>query len=157
MYRIGYGTDVHALVAGRKLIIGGIQVPFEKGLAGHSDADVLVHAICDALLGAMSLGDIGKWFPDTDNKYKNIDSCILLVEVVKECHKRQFKIQNIDVTILARAPKFRPYIAAMTAKLCTILLIELDQLNIKATTTEGLGFIGQGQGIEVRAVCLLAL
>jgi 2-C-methyl-D-erythritol 2,4-cyclodiphosphate synthase len=156
MYRIGYGVDVHALVDGRPLIIGGILVPFEKGLAGHSDADVLIHAVCDALLGAAGLGDIGRWFPDSDEQYKDIDSSLLLERVVSELNERGFSIVNIDASILAEVPKLSPYIDQMREKLAPILHIETGNINIKATTTEGLGAIGRGEGIEARAVCLIS-
>jgi 2-C-methyl-D-erythritol 2,4-cyclodiphosphate synthase len=156
MLRIGYGIDVHALVDGRPLIIGGILIPFEKGLAGHSDADVLMHAVCDALLGAAGFGDIGRWFPDSDEQYKDIDSSFLLERVVSELHDRGYSIVNIDATILAEAPKLSPYIEQMREKLALILQIDTDRINIKATTTEGLGFAGRGEGIEARAVCLIA-
>jgi len=156
MLRIGYGCDIHALVNGRPLIIGGITVPFEKGLAGHSDADVLVHAICDALLGAAGLGDIGRWFPDSDDQYKNIDSTILLERVMSALDDRGYSCVNIDATILAEAPKLSPYIDQMREKLAPILHIDTTSINIKATTTEGLGYIGRGEGIEARAVCLIS-
>ena len=155
MLRIGYGVDVHALVDGRPLIIGGILVPFEKGLAGHSDADVLMHAVCDALLGAAGLGDLGRWFPDSDEQYKDIDSSLLLERVVTELHNRNFSIVNIDAIILAETPKLSPYIDQMREKLAPILHIETGNINIKATTSEGLGAIGRGEGIEARAVCLV--
>ena len=156
MLRIGYGIDVHALVNGRPLIVGGVTIPYEKGLAGHSDADVLVHAICDALLGAAGLGDIGRWFPDSDLQFKNIDSTILLKQVVEELESRQFKTVNVDATILAEAPKFAPYIDQMREKLAPLIQITADCINIKATTTEGLGFVGRSEGIEARAVCLIS-
>ena len=156
MYRIGYGTDVHALVTGRPLVVGGVTIPYDKGLAGHSDADVLVHAICDALLGAAGLGDIGRWFPDSDDQYKNIDSTILLEQVMSALHESGYACVNIDATILAEAPKFAPYIDQMGEKLAPILHVDSDCINIKATTTEGLGAIGRGEGIEARAVCLIS-
>lgn len=156
MYLIGYGIDVHALVAGRALILGGVMIPFEKGLAGHSDADVLIHAVCDSLLGAAGLGDIGRWFPDTDEQYKDIDSSVLLARVVTALQERSLSIVNIDASILAEAPKLSPYLEQMREKLAPILHIDTGRINIKATTTEGLGTIGRGEGIEARAVCLIA-
>ena len=153
--RIGMGSDVHRLVEGRKLIMGGVEIPYEKGLLGHSDADVLLHAIMDALLGAAALGDIGKHFPDTDPAYKGISSIKLLKHVGELLEKNLFLIENIDATIIAQAPKMRPYIDAMRQNIADALGIELSQVNVKATTEEGLGFTGSGEGISSQAICLL--
>lgn len=153
--RIGQGYDVHAFADNRKLILGGVDIPFEKGLAGHSDADVLIHAICDALLGAAAMGDIGKHFPDTDDDFKNIDSRILLRHVADLLLKEGYKLGNIDATIIAQRPKLLPYIASMRENLSADLKIELSQLNIKATTTEKLGFEGREEGIAAMAIVLL--
>lgn len=154
--RIGQGYDVHAFAENRKLIIGGVDIPFEKGLAGHSDADVLIHAICDALLGAAAMGDIGKHFPDTDADFKNIDSRILLRHVAGLLVKEGCKVGNIDATIIAQRPKLSPHINLMRKNLSADLKIELSQLNIKATTTEKLGFEGREEGIAAMAIVLLA-
>ena len=153
--RIGMGYDVHKLVEGRDLIIGGVKIPYEKGLLGHSDADVLLHAIMDALLGAAALGDIGKHFPDTDEKYKGADSIALLKEVGTMLDKNHFVIENIDATIIAQAPKMRPFIDEMRINIAQALRIEMSQVNVKATTEEGLGFTGSGEGISSQAICLL--
>ncbi|MDF2686226.1 MAG: ispF [Clostridia bacterium] len=153
--RIGWGYDVHRLTENRLLILGGIQIPFEKGLLGHSDADVLIHAIIDALLGAAGLGDIGRNFPDTDNSYKDIDSAILLKRTLLLLKEKKFEIENIDSTIVAQAPKLLPYIEKMRNKLSLILEIEPEKINIKAKTEEGLGFTGKSEGIAAQAVCLL--
>ncbi|MDH2918768.1 MAG: 2-C-methyl-D-erythritol 2,4-cyclodiphosphate synthase [Sideroxydans sp.] len=153
--RIGQGFDVHQLVADRPLIIGGVTIPYAKGLLGHSDADVLLHAICDALLGAAALGDIGKHFADTDAKFKNIDSRILLREVLKLVRAQGFRIGNVDATIIAQAPKMAPHIAQMVAHIAADLEVPINAINIKATTTEQLGFTGRGEGIAAQAVVLL--
>lgn len=153
--RIGTGYDVHRLVEGRKCIIGGVEIPYEKGLLGHSDADVLAHAVSDALLGAAALGDIGAHFPDQDPKWEGADSCKLLAQVGKMLLERGLLIDNIDATIIAQAPKMRPYIEQMRTNLAKALDIEVDQVNVKATTEEGLGFTGKGEGIAAQAVCLL--
>lgn len=153
--RIGMGYDVHRLTEGRDLIIGGVKIPYEKGLLGHSDADVLLHAIMDALLGAAALGDIGKHFPDTDPAYKGISSLELLRKVGELLEEQSFLIENIDATIIAQAPKMRPYIDIMREKIADTLGIAVEQVNIKATTEEGLGFTGQGEGISSQAICLL--
>ena len=153
--RIGMGYDVHRLVEGRKLIMGGVEIPYEKGLLGHSDADVLLHAIMDALLGAAALGDIGKHFPDTDPAYKGISSIKLLKHVGELLEENLFLIENIDATIIAQAPKMRPYIDAMRQNIADALGIELSQVNVKATTEEGLGFTGSGEGISAQAICAL--
>ncbi|MBZ0068267.1 MAG: 2-C-methyl-D-erythritol 2,4-cyclodiphosphate synthase [Thiobacillus sp.] len=153
--RIGHGFDVHAFATNRKLIIGGVDIPHELGLAGHSDADVLLHAICDALLGAAGLGDIGRHFPDTDAMFSGIDSRILLRRVVEQLHERTWRIGNVDATIIAQAPKMAPHIARMTAHIADDLGIAIDRVNVKATTTEKLGFTGRGEGIAAEAVCLI--
>ena len=153
--RIGMGYDVHKLVEGRDLIMGGVKIPYEKGLLGHSDADVLLHAISDALLGAAALGDIGKHFPDTDPKYEGISSVILLREVGELLNQNLFFIENIDATIIAEAPKMRPYIDTMRANIADALGRDISQVNVKATTEEGLGFTGSGEGISAQAICLL--
>ena len=152
---IGMGYDVHRLVPERDLIMGGVKIPYEKGLLGHSDADVLLHAIMDALLGAAALGDIGKHFPDTDPKYKGADSLALMREVGKMLNKNRYLIENIDATIIAQAPKMRPYIDQMRQNIADALEIEISQVNVKATTEEGLGFTGSGEGISSQAICLL--
>ena len=154
--RIGQGFDVHALVAGRKLIIGGVEIPHERGLAGHSDADVLLHAVCDALIGAAALGDIGMHFPDTDAKYRGIDSRTLLREVVRLLAAQRWQVVNIDATIIAQAPKMAPFIAAMRQNIAADGGIAPAAVNIKAKTTEALGFIGRGEGIAAEAVALIA-
>lgn len=153
--RIGMGYDVHRLVEGRALIIGGVTIPYELGLLGHSDADVLLHAISDALLGAAALGDIGKHFPDTDPAYKGISSMLLLERVGKLLEENMFFIENIDATIIAQAPKMRPYIDQMRENIANALGISTDQVNVKATTEEGLGFTGEGKGISSQAICML--
>ncbi len=153
--RIGQGFDLHALVAGRKLVVGGVVIPFEKGLEGFSDADVLIHAVCDALLGAAALGDIGLHFPDTNPKYRNANSRTLLREVGKKIRAAGFKIANVDATIIAQAPKMASHTAAMVANLAADLEIDLGQVNIKAKTAERLGAIGRGEGIAAEAVVLL--
>lgn len=155
MIRIGQGYDVHRLVIGRKLIMGGVEIPHETGLLGHSDADVLTHAICDALLGAAALGDIGKHFPDSDEKYKGISSILLLAEVGKMLRDKHFAINNIDAIIIAQAPKFAPFIEEMRANIANALNIGIDFVGIKATTEEGLGFTGEKQGIAASAVCII--
>lgn len=153
--RIGMGYDVHKLVSGRDLIIGGVKIPHETGLLGHSDADVLLHAIMDSLLGAAALGDIGKHFPDTMEKYKGISSIELLKEVKALLIKGNYAINNIDATIIAQRPKMAPYIPAMRENISAALGIDIDQINIKATTEEGLGFTGKEEGISSQSICLL--
>ena len=153
--RIGTGYDVHKLVPDTKLIMGGVEIPYVKGLLGHSDADVLLHAIMDALLGAAALGDIGKHFPDTDPAYKGISSIQLLEYVGSLLEENCFLIENIDATIIAQAPKMRPHIDAMRQNIANALCIMVDQVNVKATTEEGLGFTGSGEGISAQAICLL--
>ena len=153
--RIGHGYDVHRLAMGRKLILGGVQVPFELGLDGHSDADVLTHAIMDALLGAAALGDIGQLFPDSDESYKDISSMILLRKVGQRLAEEGYAVVNIDATILAQAPKLSPYRDMMRLKLANTLGVAFEQVSVKATTEEGLGFTGAGEGIAVHAVALI--
>ena len=153
--RIGQGFDVHALVAGRALIIGGVTIPFEKGLDGHSDADVLLHAVCDALLGAAAMGDIGRHFPDTDSRYKDADSRMLLREVAKLLHDNGFHVVNLDSTIIAQRPKMAPHIPAMIANIAADLGIDRRRVNVKAKTTERLGFTGRGEGIAAQAIALV--
>ena len=151
--RVGMGYDVHRLTAGRKLIMGGVEIPYGKGLLGHSDADVLVHAVMDALLGAAALGDIGKHFPDTDPEYEGVSSIRLLEHVGRLLDEKGYVIENIDATVVAQRPKMRPYIEQMRENIATALRIETDQVNVKATTEEGLGFTGTGEGISSQAVC----
>ncbi|NTW59167.1 MAG: 2-C-methyl-D-erythritol 2,4-cyclodiphosphate synthase [Nitrospirae bacterium] len=153
--RIGTGYDVHRLVEGRKLIIGGVDIPHEKGLLGHSDADVLLHAVCDAILGAAGLGDIGRHFPDTDRQYKGISSLKLLGETIRLLGEKGFRVNNIDATIVAELPKMAPHIAAMTANIAAAVQVDASSVNVKATTTEGLGFAGRGEGIAAHAVCTI--
>lgn len=153
--RIGMSYDVHKLVEDRDLIIGGINIPYEKGLLGHSDADVLTHAIMDAILGAIGAGDIGKHFPDTDQLYKGVSSLKLLGHVGEILYKSGYEIGNIDSTIIAQKPKMSPYIDQMREKIASVLKIDMDQINIKATTEEGLGFTGQGEGISSQAIALV--
>lgn len=153
--RIGHGYDVHRLVNDRKLIMGGVEIPFELGLLGHSDADVLLHAICDALLGAAALGDIGKHFPDNDNAYKNIDSKILLQKTVELLNQKGYKISNIDSTIVAQKPKLAQYIPQMRELIAKLCNIDVNGVNVKATTEENLGFTGALEGISAHAVCII--
>ena len=153
--RIGFGFDVHQLTKGRKLIIGGIEIEHDLGLLGHSDADVLIHAICDALLGASNLRDIGFHFPDTDERYKNVDSKILLKETTRLLVKKGYRISNVDATICAERPKLNPHIPAMQVTLAPLMSISEDDISIKATTTEKLGFTGRQEGISAYAVCLI--
>ena len=155
MYRIGHVIDIHSFAPGINLFLGGIKIPYEKGLAGHSDADVVIHALCDALLGAAGLGDIGCWFPDTDQNFKNISSTIFLEKVVNKIKKIGYEIVNIDITILAQSPKLNPFINDMSVTLSALLNIEKNAVNIKATTTENLGFVGRKEGIESHAVCMI--
>jgi 2-C-methyl-D-erythritol 2,4-cyclodiphosphate synthase len=153
--RVGEGWDVHALVEGRKLILGGVEIPYEKGLLGHSDADALLHAITDALFGAAGLGDIGRHFPDTDPKFKGADSGVLLAEAAARVRAQGWTIGNVDSTIIAQAPKMAPHIPAMRERIATLLGLAADQVNVKAKTAEKLGPVGQGLSIEARAVVLL--
>ena len=154
-FRVGHGYDVHKLVEDRKLIIGGVEIPHSKGLLGHSDADVLAHAICDALLGAAALGDIGKHFPDNDDRYKDVDSLVLLEKVCELIRNKGYEISNVDSTILAQAPKLRPYIDEMRSKLAKAMKLDIDELSVKATTEERLGFTGREEGRAAHAVVLL--
>ncbi len=153
--RVGIGYDVHRMVEGRPLVLGGVEIPFAKGLLGHSDADVLVHAIMDALLGAAAMGDIGKHFPDTDPQFKDISSLALLEKVGDLLRSAGYLVANIDAVVIAEAPKIAPYIQEMRKKIASGLQIPLEVVSVKATTTEGLGFVGAGQGIAAQAVCLL--
>lgn len=153
--RVGIGYDVHQLVAGRPLIIGGVTIPYEQGLSGHSDADVLIHAICDAILGALGLGDIGRHFPDTDPAYNGISSLILLERVMQQCQRQGYCIGNVDSIIIAQRPKLSPYIETMRQTLADALHTAPDNVNVKATTTETLGFAGRGEGIAAQAVAHL--
>ena len=154
--RVGFGYDVHRLVEERKLILGGVEIPYEKGLLGHSDADVLVHALMDAMLGAAGLGDIGRHFPDTDNQYKGIDSMLLLKQVTQLLHENRFYVNNLDVTVVAQRPKLAGFIPQMEANIAAVLGIDTSCVNVKATTTEKLGFEGEGLGISAYAVCTIA-
>ena len=153
--RVGMGYDVHKLVEGRKLILGGVEIPYEKGLLGHSDADVMLHAVMDALLGAAALGDIGLHFPDTDPKYKGASSIKLLEHVGRLLEENGYMIENIDATIIAQRPKMRPHIDQMRENMAKALKIDVDQINVKATTEEGLGFTGSGEGISSQAICAI--
>ncbi len=153
--RVGHGYDVHRLVEGRDLIVGGVKIEYEKGLLGHSDADVLLHAVADALIGAASLGDIGGMFPDTDERFRGADSRVLLRQVVSAVKARGWIVGNIDATIIAQRPKMKPYIEQMAQNIADDCGVALDQVNVKATTEEGLGFTGTGEGIAAHAVCLL--
>lgn len=153
--RVGIGYDVHRLVNNRPLILGGVSIPHEKGLLGHSDADVLLHAIMDSLLGALALGDIGKHFPDTDKSYKNISSLLLLEKVADLINSKGYKIENIDSTIIAQKPKLAPYISEMRENISKTLKISIDNVSVKATTEEGLGFSGREEGISSQSICLL--
>lgn len=154
--RVGEGWDVHALVEGRKLILGGVEIPYERGLLGHSDADALLHAITDALLGAAGLGDIGRHFPDTDARFKGADSSVLLAEAAVRVRAQGWQIGNVDSTIIAQAPKMAPHIAAMRERIAAVLGLGADQVNVKAKTAEKMGPVGEGLSIEARAVVLLA-
>lgn len=153
--RIGHGYDVHRLVEGRKLILGGVEIPYEKGLLGHSDADVLTHAVMDALLGAAALGDIGKWFPDNDPAYRGADSIALLCRVTELLTQQGWRVGNLDTTVLAQAPKLASYLPSMRERLAQACGVPVSQISVKATTEEGLGFTGSGEGIAAHAVCLL--
>lgn len=153
--RIGHGYDVHKLVEGRKLIMGGVEIPYEKGLLGHSDADVLLHAISDALLGAAALGDIGKLFPDTDPQFKGADSLLLMKEVYRNIKDTGYRVVNVDATIIAQRPKMRGYIDSMRENIAKVLECDISDINVKATTEEGMGFTGEGMGISAHAVCLI--
>lgn len=155
MIRVGHGYDVHRLVKDRRLVLGGVEIPYELGLLGHSDADVLLHAVCDALLGAAGLGDIGRHFPDTEEEFHNVDSRILLRNTVDLIGKHGYRLVNVDVTVIAQRPKLADYIEWMLCHLAEDLQVELSAVNVKATTEEGLGFTGSGEGIAAHAVCLL--
>lgn len=155
MIRIGHGYDVHRLVSGRKLILGGVEISYEKGLDGHSDADVLLHAICDAIIGALSLGDIGKLYPDSDDKFLNINSRILLKDVAKRMTEAGYIIGNVDATVIAQSPKLSPYIDQMRKNIAEDLSTNEQDVNVKATTEEHLGFTGRGEGISAHAVCII--
>jgi 2-C-methyl-D-erythritol 2,4-cyclodiphosphate synthase len=154
-FRIGEGWDIHALVAGRKLILGGVEIPFHLGLLGHSDADVLLHAITDALLGAAALGDIGTHFPDTDVRFKGANSGVLLGEAARRVREKGFEIGNVDSTVIAQAPKLMPFMAAIRTEIARVLGVDLEQVNIKAKTAEKMGAVGQGLAMEARAIVLL--
>lgn len=154
-FRIGHGYDVHRLVPGRPLILGGVEIPYEKGLDGHSDADVLIHAVMDAVLGALALGDIGRHFPDTDPQYEGISSLKLLEHVVALMTQKGYTLGNMDATILAQKPRLASYIPTMSARLAAAFRTEADRINVKATTEEHLGFTGRGEGISAHAVCIL--
>lgn len=153
--RIGHGYDVHRLVEGRKCIIGGVDIPYDKGLLGHSDADVLLHAIMDAVLGAMAAGDIGKLFPDNNPAYKGADSLILTRRVAAVLHERGYRLGNVDATVIAQAPKLAPHIPAMRANIAEAFGVDTDRISVKATTEERLGFTGSGEGIAAHAVCII--
>ena len=153
--RIGHGYDVHKLVEGRKLILGGVEIPYEKGLAGHSDADVLVHAVMDAVIGALALGDIGLHFPDNDGKYKDICSLVLAEKTAELLKAHGYKICNVDATLILQAPKVRPYIDQMRKNIAEVYSMDLGDVNVKATTEEGLGFTGEKKGVAAHAVCLI--
>ena len=155
MFKVGLGYDVHKLTENRRLIMGGVDIPYEKGLLGHSDADVLVHAVMDALAGAAKLGDIGKLFPDTDPQYKDISSILLLKHVKAELDKKGWKVVNIDSIIVAQRPKMRPYVDEMEKNIADALEMDIEMINVKATTEEELGFTGRGEGISAKAVCLI--
>lgn len=154
--RIGHGYDVHRLTEGRDLILGGVKIPYEKGLLGHSDADVLIHALLDAILGALGQGDIGKHFPDNDEKYKGISSMTLAKEIAEMLKDSRYYLSNIDITVIAQRPKLAPYIDEMRENIASVFSLEAERVNIKATTEEGLGFTGSGEGISAHAVCLLS-
>jgi 2-C-methyl-D-erythritol 2,4-cyclodiphosphate synthase len=154
-FRIGEGWDIHALVEGRKLVLGGVEIPFHKGLLGHSDADALLHAITDALLGAAALGDIGTLFPDTDAQFKGADSALLLTEAVRQVRAKGYEVGNVDCTVIAQAPKLAPYKQAIRARIAQTLGISVDQVNVKAKTAEKMGPVGEGLAMEARAVCML--
>lgn len=155
MIRIGHGYDVHRLTEGRKLILGGVEIPCEKGLLGHSDADVLVHAVMDAMLGALALGDIGKLFPDTDSRYEGADSIALLERVTEIVAEKGFRVGNIDCTVICQSPKLAPHIGKMRENIAAAADCDISQISVKATTEEGLGFTGAGEGIAAHAVCVL--
>ena len=155
MMRIGQSTDIHRLAEGRKLVLGGVEIPYEKGLVGHSDADALTHALAEAILGALALGDLGKWFPDTDPKWEGVNSQIILKEVARMMKEKGYHMGNADCLVLIEKPKMAPHIAQMRRNIADTLHMDLNRVNVKATTEEGLGFTGNGQGIASHAVCLL--
>ena len=155
MMRIGHGYDVHRLVPERPLVLGGVQIPYEYGLLGHSDADVLLHAVSDAILGALGLGDIGRYFPDTDPTYKGVNSLLLLEHVIGLAKTRGFRVSNLDTTVVAQKPKLAPYVSQMVTNLARVCQVPSGCVNVKATTTEGLGFAGRGEGISAHAVVLM--
>ena len=155
MYRVGHGFDAHRLVEGRRLVLGGVDIPFEKGLLGHSDADVLTHAICDALLGAAAMGDIGRMFPDTDERYRGISSLVLLEHVAKEISSAGYRVSNIDTTVAAQEPRLAPHAELMRENIAKAINVDISQLSVKATTTEKMGFTGRGDGIAAWAVALI--
>ncbi|MDE5576302.1 MAG: 2-C-methyl-D-erythritol 2,4-cyclodiphosphate synthase [Oscillospiraceae bacterium] len=155
MIRIGHGYDVHRLAEGRKLILGGVEIPYEKGLLGHSDADVLVHAVMDSMLGALALGDIGKLFPDTDSRYEGADSIVLLERVTEIIAEKGFRVGNIDCTVICQSPKLAPHIGKMRENIAAAADCDISQISVKATTEEGLGFTGTGEGIAAHSVCVL--
>lgn len=155
MYRVGHGFDAHRLVEGRRLVLGGVDIPFEKGLLGHSDADVLLHAICDALLGATAMGDIGRMFPDTDERYRGISSLILLEHVAKEISSAGYRVSNIDTTVAAQAPRLAPHAELMRENIAKAVGVDISQVSVKATTTEKMGFTGRGDGIAAWAVAMI--
>jgi 2-C-methyl-D-erythritol 2,4-cyclodiphosphate synthase len=155
MYRIGHGFDAHRLVEGRRLVLGGVDIPFEKGLLGHSDADVLTHAICDALLGAAAMGDIGKMFPDTDERYRGISSLALLEQVAKAISTAGYRVSNLDTTVAVQAPRLAPHAGLMRENIAKAVGVEVGQISVKATTTEQMGFTGRGEGIAAWAVALI--
>lgn len=156
MIRIGHGFDVHRLEPGRALVLGGVTIPYEYGLLGHSDADVLLHAVCDAILGALGLGDIGHYFPDTDDTYKGIDSVLLLEHVIGQAQDRGFRVSNLDATVIAQRPRLAPHVGQMVINLAKVCQVSSGCVNVKATTTEQLGFTGRGEGIAAHAVVLMA-
>jgi 2-C-methyl-D-erythritol 2,4-cyclodiphosphate synthase len=155
MYRVGHGFDAHRLVEGRRLVLGGVDVPFEKGLLGHSDADVLSHAICDALLGAAGMGDIGQMFPDTDECYRGIPSLLLLERVAEKIAAKGYRVSNIDTTVAAQAPRLAPHVELMRENIAKAVGVEIGQVSVKATTTENMGFTGRGEGIAAWAVAMI--
>lgn len=155
MIRIGHGYDVHRLAAGRRLILGGVEIPYEKGLLGHSDADVLVHAVMDSMLGALALGDIGKFFPDTDSRYEGANSIALLKKVAEIISEKNFGVGNIDCTVICQSPKLAPHIEQMRENIAAAAGCDISQISVKATTEEGLGFTGTGEGIAAHAVCIV--
>ena len=153
--RVGHGYDAHTFIEGKPLVLGGVTIPYDKGLKAHSDGDAVIHSLCDAILGAAAMGDIGTYYPDTDDKYKNIDSRLLLRDIIKKIKEKGYKICNADITILAQAPRLLPYVKDMRQVLSEDMNISIDDINVKATTTEGMGFVGRGEGICVYANVIL--